>query len=77
MLRDSDEGFHHRLRFGGKEVGYFTAEVEENPELDQTVASKLGVELKEILAARLYEVLRPTTFEGAEVRGRRFDMIAK
>ena len=48
----------------------FTVEDEENPELDKTLASKLGVDFKEILAARLYEIRRPTTFdEVADVLG--------
>jgi hypothetical protein len=63
IQRISDSGFYYRLRNGGEEIGPFTVEDEENPGLDQTLASKLGVDIKEILAARLYEVKRPTNFD--------------
>ena len=49
--RIADAGVYYRLRSGGEEIGLFTLEDEENPELDQTLASKLGVDVKEILAA--------------------------
>lgn len=61
--RITDVGFYYRLRSGGEELGCFTVEDEENPELDQTLASKLGVDVKDVLAARLYEIRRPTTFD--------------
>jgi hypothetical protein len=68
--RITDAGFYYRLRSGGEELGPFTVEDEENPELDKTLTSKLGVDYKEILAARLYEIRRATTFdEVADVLG--------
>ena len=68
--RITDAGFYYRLREGGEEIGPFTVEDEEDPQLDQTLASKLAVDVKEILAARLYEVKRSTNFnEAADVLG--------
>ena len=68
--RITDVGFYYHLRSGGEELGPFTVEDEENPELDKTLTSKFGVDFKEILAARLYEIRRLTSFdEVADVLG--------
>jgi hypothetical protein len=68
--RITDAGFYYCERSGGEELGPFTVEDEEDPELDKTLTSKLGVDYKEILAARLYEIRRSTTFdEVADVLG--------
>ena len=70
VQRITDAGYYYRLREGGEEIGPFTVEDEEDPALDQTLASKFGVDVKEILVARLYEVKRPTNFdEVADVLG--------
>jgi hypothetical protein len=67
--RITEAGFYYRLRSGGEEIGPFTVENEQDPQCDNRIAEKLGVDLQEILKARLWEVERPTTFsEVAEIQ---------
>jgi len=64
--RITDVGYYYRA--GDMELGPFTVEQEQDPKFDDELASKLGVESKEILKARLVKSQRPTTFsEVAEV----------
>jgi len=66
--RITDVGYYYRA--GDLELGPYTAQDKEDPKLIVKVATELGVEPKEILAAHLRELTRPTTFnEVADVLG--------
>jgi len=65
-LRIMDVGYYYCT--GNRELGPFTVQDEENPTFINELATKLGVDPKEILKARLREIERPITFsEVAEV----------
>lgn len=66
--RITDMGFYYKAMV--EELGPFTVEDESAVEFDGQVAAKLGVDVQEILKARLLEISRPTTFtECAEILG--------
>jgi len=54
--RITDVGYYYRA--GDVELGPFTVEQEQDPNLDLEIAAKLGVEPKEVLKARLREAER-------------------
>jgi len=67
-MRITDQG--HYYEHDGKVEGPFTLQDEQMTDFDLILAIKLGVEPKDILQARLWEITRPTTFdEVAEVLG--------
>lgn len=70
-IRITDVGTYYKnLLSESEELGPFTVEQEQDPLFDVDLARRLHVEPKEILAARLSEIKRPTTFqECAEVLG--------
>ncbi len=59
--RITDVGYYYRV--GDKELGPYTVEDEQDPRFDDQLATKLGVEPKEILLARQKDAVRPTTFD--------------
>jgi len=66
--RITDVGYYYRA--GDNELGPFTVQDEQDLGFDSRLAKDLGVEVKDVLKARLAEVQRPTTFdEIAEVLG--------
>lgn len=68
IQRITDAGYYYRA--GDVELGPFTFQDEQAPKFDADLAAKLGVEPKDILLARLREIVRPTTFEEiAEILG--------
>jgi len=67
-LRVTELGSYYTLGDIAEELGPFTVEEEQASNFDQELADKLHVDVKEILAARLTEMTRETTFqEVAEV----------
>src|SRR5208282_5383795 len=61
-------GYYYKS--GTRDLGPFTVEQEQNPNFDLELAKGLDVEPKDIIAARLHTLTRPTTFtEIAEVLG--------
>jgi hypothetical protein len=59
-------GFYYKA--AAEELGPFTVEQEQDAKFDEDLAAKLGVEIKDILTARLNEIRRETTFaETADV----------
>ncbi len=70
IQRVTEIGFYYRREDSQQELGPFTVEDESTVEFDVQLAGKLGVDVQEILKARLYEIMRPTTFtECADVLG--------
>jgi hypothetical protein len=68
VQRITDVGYYYRA--GQRELGPFAVQDEQDPSFDSRIAKDLGVEIKNVLEARLAEVQRPTTFdEIAEVLG--------
>jgi len=68
IQRVTDVGCYYRV--GAVESGLCTMQDEQDVEFDLTIAQKLGVDVKEIMAAREWEVRRLTTFdEIADVLG--------
>lgn len=68
VQRITDEGYYYQA--GDKELGPFTIKDEQGLDFDLGLAAKLGVKPKEILAAQLREIARPTTLdEVAEALG--------
>lgn len=66
--RITDAGYYYQV--GGREIGLFTVNDEQDPAFDVNLAAKLGVDPKELFLTRMWEVQRPTTFdELAEVLG--------
>jgi hypothetical protein len=77
-MRVTDPGTYYRV--GDVETPLCTAQDEQDPGFDVKLAEKLGVEVKEIMAARYYDIRRPTDFtELADVLGStiRFDAASK
>ena len=68
IQRVTDVGYYYRA--GEVELGPFTVADEDDSKFRADLASKLGVEPKEIHRAHLEELVRPTTFnEVAEALG--------
>ena len=63
VQRITDVGSYYRLSTSQHEEGPFTVQDEQHRECDDEIARKLGVEVKEILLARLHEITRPTNFD--------------
>jgi hypothetical protein len=61
--RITPAGYYYKLHGTENEIGLVTVDDEQDPEFDVQLGKKLGVEPKELLAARLYEIRRPTTFQ--------------
>jgi len=60
-IRVTDAGYYYRV--GEVESDLCTVQDEQNPDFERNLAKKLGVEVNEILKARLWEIQRPTTFQ--------------
>lgn len=58
--RITDVGYYYRT--GDKELGPFTVQDEEDPSFINELATKLSVDPKEFVEARLREIIRPTNF---------------
>ena len=66
--RITDAGYYYQL--GGREFGLFTANDERDPAFDLNLAKKFGMDPKDLLLTRAWEIQRPTTFsELADVLG--------
>jgi len=61
IQRVTDAGCYYRV--GAVESDLCTMQDEQDVEFDLRLAQKLGVDVKEIMAAREYEIQRPTTFD--------------
>jgi hypothetical protein len=68
VQRVTEAGYYYRV--GDVESDLCSMQDEQDGEFDVRLAKKLGVNIKEIMAAREYEIQRPTTFdEVADVLG--------
>jgi hypothetical protein len=69
-VRVTEAGTYYSTEKMQQEVFMSVQDENEDPQSDLVVAGKLGVDVKELMAARFFDVCRPTTFEElAEVLG--------
>jgi len=54
-------GYYYRC--GEVELGPYLLEDEQAHDFDDVLARKLGVDVKDVLASRLREIVRPTSFQ--------------